>query len=222
MKRSELRKIIKEELQLHEAHINPSFPRVLTHWDNGNPRLEMPLNDILIALRNKLHMNKKDFPAEKQEYSSYARATGNRGMVLLPDGAKLEWHKSSPPSRYINITSNTPAILQKYKKILDSITDTYDTNAIDSTVQKWNSMPEDVRKIMETFKPSLSAKNLISLRDNSTMMVDYHHSTFDEKDLPSGYKYIPDPKYTNFNVRTPRRLVKLKFHTYQTLMQVEW
>jgi len=92
----------------------------LTYWDTGDPNERMPLYDILVALKDHFKMSKKEFPVDKQEYAPYARASGNKGVVNLPNGCTLKWKKSTPPNKYMDIEGDPNAILEM-KKLLEKI-----------------------------------------------------------------------------------------------------
>jgi hypothetical protein len=192
-------------------------------WYRGNPGLQMPINDVLIALRDHFKMSKRDFPAERPEFYSYASAKSKRGQVMLPNGCTLVWYKSSPPNVLLQIEGKDASVLMEMKGLLDKIAGGV-KQAVSPQIQAaWNKIPEDVKEIFNTaFQPALSANNLQAILDNNKMKIDFGGSIIEVKDLPRGYKYMPDPQTTNFSINTGKRTVTFEIHKYNTWTIVTW
>lgn len=194
----------------------------LTHWYKGNPSLEMPLNDLLEALRLHFKMSKKEFPTKKREFNKFKRGGGE---VETPDGFTIYWSKSTPPTSYLTIErkDGDEKKLEYIKGVIDDILAEYSVPINQSVQNAWNRIPEDVKEVFESaWTPEIEAHQIMTVFDDNRIKFDYAGSRFDHRKLPRGFDYIPDSKTTNFSVKTPKRTILFKMHKTSTWTIVSW
>lgn len=192
----------------------------LSYWDSGNKTFDMPLNSLLDALRVELKMTKKVFPSDKTSYDPFTRG---QGTVKLPDNAELYWYKSSPPLRVLSLKANDKDVLLKYKQMLDNIVSKYGTQESASQADIFDKLPTNLKLIFkEAWMPPIGVANIVSLLSDKSVKIDYYKSGFNSSNLPNGFRYIPDPKTTNFTVVTNREKFLFTFHTYNTWSIISW
>ena len=209
---------------LTEAAIKKDYDGApqLTHWYKGNPSLEMPLNDLLEALRLHFKMSKKDFPSNKTEFNKFKRGGGE---VETPDGFTIYWSKSTPPAVYLTITraDGDEKKLEYIKSVIDGILAGYSVPINPSVQNAWNRIPEDVKAVFESaWTPGLEARQIMTVLGDNRIKFDYANSRFDHRKLPRGFAYIPDAKTTNFSVKTPKRTVLFEIHKTSTWTIISW
>jgi len=211
---------------LNEVTIGDSYRAgeyKLTHSYRGNPKLEMPLNDLLERLRELYKMSKKDFPSNKAVFFQHSSSASTKGFVTLPNGVRLEWYKSSPPLVYLQGYSDDKKALEELKNDIERILSEYSSGVSPEMDKAWNAIPEDVKEIFTSaWVPSLEAKNIMSILGSNSLKIDYSSSIFATKQLPRNFTYIGDPKTTNFKVSTGKRTVTFEIHKYNTWTIVTW